>query len=64
MIDIDFPMSLFYSLDNLACDDDKIILINVNQENDLFDDGFVYNGTISICLDNLNHVYVQNMLKR
>ena len=63
LIDIDFPMSLIYFLDNLARDDDKIILINVNQENDLFDDGFVCNGTIPICLDNLNHVYIQKYVK-
>ena len=41
----------------------KIILINVNQENGLFDEGFVCNGTNGICLDNLNHIYVQKYVK-
>ena len=61
LIDIDFPMILLYFLDSIAQDDDKIILINSNQSNDLFDEGFVCNGTNNICLDNLNHVYVQKI---
>ncbi len=56
VVDLDFPMILLYFLDSIARDGDKIILINVNQENTLFDEGFVCNGTNSICLDNLNHV--------
>ena len=32
VVDLDFPMILLYFLDSIACDDDKIILINVNQE--------------------------------
>ena len=63
VVDLDFPMFLLYFLDSIARDDDKIILINVNQENDLFDDEFVCNGTKSICLDNLNHVHVQKYIK-
>jgi len=56
-------MSLLYFLDNMAHDEDKIVLINTNQENQLFDEGFVCNGTNSICLDNLNHVHVQKYVK-
>ena len=63
VVDLDFPMILLYFLDSIACDDDKIVLINVNQENDLFDEGFVRNGTNGICLDNLNHIYVQKYVK-
>ena len=63
VIDFDFPMVLLYFLDSIARDDDKIILINVNQENNLFDEEFVCNGTKKICLDNLNHVHVQKYVK-
>ena len=38
-----FQWFYFIFLDDIAHDDDKIILINVNQENDLFDEGFVCN---------------------
>ena len=62
-ISLDFPMFLVYYLDQIACDGDKLILINVNQENSLFDDGFVCNGTKAIELDNLSHVYVQKYVK-
>ena len=64
LIDIDFPMFLLYFLDSIARDDNKIILINSNQENNLFDEGFICNGTTKICLDNLNHVYVQKYIKK
>ena len=64
LIDLDFPMSLLYFLDSIARDDDKIILINVNQENKLFEEEFVGNGTKKICLDNLNHVHVQKYIKK
>lgn len=63
VVDLDFPMILLYFLDSIACDDDKIILINVNQENGLFDDEFVCNGTKKIWLDNLNHIHVQKYVK-
>ena len=42
VVDLDFPMILLYFLDSIACDDDKIVLINVNQENDLFDGNVKY----------------------
>ena len=62
LIDIDFPMFLLYFLDSICpFDDDKIILINSNQENKLFDEGFTCNGATKICLDNLRHVYVQKI---
>ena len=64
LISLDFPMSLLYFLDSIARDDDKIILINVNQENSLFDGGFKCNGTKSIELDNLSHIYVQKYVKK
>ena len=41
LIDLDFPMNLLYFLDSIARDADKIILINSNRENNLFDNGFV-----------------------
>ena len=64
LIDIDFPMNLIYYLDSIALDGDKIILINVNQENSLFDNGFTRNGTKKVCLDNLSHIYVQKYIKK
>ena len=63
VVDLDFPMILLYFLYSIACDDDKIVLINVDQENGLFDEGFVRNGTNRICLDNLNYIYVQKYVK-
>ena len=33
------------------------------KKNGLFDEGFVCNGTNGICLDNLNHIYVQKYVK-
>ena len=62
-ISLDFPMPLLYFLDTIAQKDDKIILVNVNQENSLFDEGFVCNGTKSSELDNLLHIYVQKYKK-
>ena len=62
-ISLDFPMPLLYFLDSIAQKDDKIILINVNQENNLFDEEFVCNGTKPIELDNLSHVYVHKYKK-
>ena len=29
----------------------------------MFDEGFVCNGTKRICLDNLNHIYIQKYVK-
>ena len=52
-------MILLYFLDSIAQKDDKIILINVNQENPLFDEEFVCNRIKSVELDNLSHVHVQ-----
>ena len=57
-ISLDFPMPLLYFLDSIAQKDDKIILININQENHLFNEECVCNGTKSIELDNLSHAYV------
>ena len=62
-ISLDFPMPLLYYLDKIAQKDDKIILVNVNQENSLFDEEFVCNGTKSIGLDNLSHIHVQKYKK-
>lgn len=58
IIDINFPTSLLYFLDGIARDGDKILLINVNQEDSLFYDGFICNRLKKICLDNLSHIYV------
>ena len=63
VVDLDFPMVLLYFLNSIVRNDDKIILININQENDLFDKDFVCNGTNPTCLDNLNHVHVQKYIK-
>lgn len=57
-------MDFIYYLDSIALDDDKIILINVDQENTLFDDGFTRNGTKQIFLDNLSHIHVQKYIKK
>ena len=62
-ISLDFPMPLLYFLDSIAQKDDKIILININQENHLFNEEFVCNGTKSIELDNLSHVHIQKYKK-
>ena len=64
LLNVDFPMNFIYYLDSIAADDDKIILINVNQENTLFNDGFTRNGTKQIFLDNLSHIYVQKYVKK
>ena len=64
LVSLDFPMTLLYFLDSIARDGDKIVLINVNQENKLFNDGFKCNGTKSIELDNLSHIYVQKYIKK
>ena len=64
LINVDFPMDFIYYLDGILADDNKIILINVNQENNLFDDGFTRNGTKQIFLDNLSHIYVQKYVKK
>ena len=56
-------MQEIYKLDNMAREDDKIILINVNQENSLYDAGFVRNGASKIHLDNLKHIHVQKYVK-
>ena len=64
IIDLDFPTILLYFLDGIARDGDKILLINVDQEDSLFDDGFTCNGTKKVCLDNLSHVYVQKYVKK
>lgn len=58
-----FQWFYFIFLDSIARDDDKIILINVNQKNNLIDREFVCNGTNSVCLDNLNHVHIQKYIK-
>ena len=57
-------MDFIYYLDNIALDDDKIILINVNQENTLFDNGFTRDGTKKVFLNNLSHIYVQKYVKK
>ena len=59
-----FQRVYFIFLDGIAEGGDKIILINVDQENSLFDDRFTRNGLKKICLDNLSHVYVQKYVKK
>ena len=59
-----FQRVYFIFLDGIAEDGDKIILINVDQENSLFDDRFTRNVLKKICLDNLSHVYVQKYVKK
>ncbi|MBR0058001.1 MAG: hypothetical protein IJP99_01515 [Methanobrevibacter sp.] len=64
IISLDFPMVFIYFLDQIARNEDKIILINSIQENMLFEDGFKCNGTVELCLDNLKHIYCQKYIKK
>ena len=48
----------------MARDDDNIVLINVEQENELFSNGFAPNGSIDCNMDNLEHVRVKQYIKK
>lgn len=51
-----------YYLDSIAEENDKIILINEIQDNELYDKSYNCNGLFKIELDNLEHVYVQKYI--
>ena len=48
-----------YRLDVIAEENDKIILVNEIQEEELFKKGYIYDGYKKSNIDNLNHVYVR-----
>ena len=48
-----------YSLDIIAKENDKIVLINEIQETELFKKGYVFDGYQKSNIDNLNHVFVR-----
>ena len=57
-------MQEIYKLDNMAREDDKIIIINEIQEIELAEKSFSHNGLQKIKLDNLDHIYVQKYILR
>ena len=63
-IDTSFPLHFVYFLDYIACDDDVITLVNLEQEMELFADGFSSNGSIKCNIDNLEHVRVKQYIKK
>jgi len=48
-----------YRLDFIAEENDKIILVNEIQEEELFKKGYVHDGYKKSNIDNLNHVYIR-----
>ncbi len=48
-----------YRLDTIADENDRIILINEIQENELFEKGYVYDGYEKCNMDNLKHLYIR-----
>ena len=63
-VDTSFPLPFIYFLEVMARDDDNIVLINVEQENELFSNGFAPNGSIDCNMDNLEHVRVKQYIKK
>ena len=63
-VDTSFPLPFIYFLEVMARDDDNIVLINVEQENKLFSNGFAPNGSIDCNMDNLEHVRVKQYIKK
>ena len=63
-IDTSIPFSFVYFMEEMACDDDSITLINVEQENDMLSDGFSSNGYSESKIDNLDHVRVKQYIKK
>ena len=50
-----------YRLDVIAEENDKIILVNEIQEEELFKKGYIYDGYKKSNIDNLNHVLCQEI---
>ena len=50
-----------YRLDFIAEENDKIILVNEIQEEELFKKGYIYDGYKKSNIDNLNHVLCQEI---
>lgn len=48
-----------YRMDTIANENDRIVLINENQENELTKKGYVYDGYDKCNMDNLKNVYVR-----
>lgn len=63
-IDTSFPLSFVYFLEDMAQDNDNITLINVEQEMELFSNGFSPNGSSTCNMDNLKHVRVKQYIKK
>ena len=63
-IDTSFPLSFVYFLEDMAREDDNITLINVEQENKLFSEGFNSNGSYKSNIDNLEHVRIKQYIKK
>ena len=53
------PMEDIYHLDSIAEEDDKIVIINLNQDFKLEYEGYIRNGILKCKLDNLKHIYMQ-----
>ena len=63
-IDTSFPLSFVYFLEDVAQDNDNITFINVEQEMELFSNGFSPNGSSECNIDNLEHVRVKQYIKK
>ena len=57
--DTTYDMIDLYRLDSIADENDRIILINKIQENELHEKGYVHDGYKKCDIDNLKHVYVR-----
>ena len=63
-IDTSFLLSFIYFLEDMAQENDNITLINVEQEMELFSNGFSPNGSSMCNMDNLEHVRVKQYIKK
>lgn len=63
-IDTSIPLPFVYFMEQMAGDGDNITLINVEQENKLFSEGFNSNGSYKSNIDNLEHVRIKQYIKK
>ena len=63
-VDTSFPLPFVYFLDEMAGDNDNIVLVNVEQEKELISNGFSPNGSSECNIDNLEHVRVKQYIKK
>ena len=63
-IDTSFPLSFVYFLEDMAHEDDNITFVNVEQEMELFSNGFSPNGSNECNIDNLKHTRVKQYIKK